>query len=407
LKNLLIPLVTFVFSHLIYKSAFAWQIMTPASEPCHESMILAAFGETKLSETTSKIAEISELKADILQQIREIGIPESRENKKFMDEIVDQFDLRDRSPEEIWFYASLIAGVRFPDTRGFATFKAHESRMTHLSDDAQSIHTLRSKSDDGNEGDASALAATKKLILEHARQSHERYYSKNNEIRKVYSVWTFPFYGDNVAVTVHAPLYLLAMSAHSIQDSYSHTLRNEAWEVVSVANYIDLVSNRRNTRRDGLGHSDRLDECKLHTSFDRERFQKAVDATTDFVLATHETWKQETFRSEGIEKVLSEIYKFHPGCTDENAYCQSPWLPFANEQITKALRLKPECGVIGSRLKFEDNTQIKSSSWISIFSLVLLLLPLIIPICYVYSKRLKLWMIAGASLFSFNSDGKN
>jgi|GEM_PF-4010304 len=331
-------------------TSFAWQILTPVSKPCHELITLSAFGEPRLGVVAKRFEEMKNLRSIVMKRIEEVGVPESRENRRFLQEVAERFELRNRSNEEIWFLASVIAGVRHPDTRGYATLKAQESRFTHLTNDSQAAHSLRRTSEDGEAGNASSVNESKRLILQTARTSHEQWWTLGAEEGKISTTWTFPFYGDNVFVRVHAPTYTLALSTHTIQDSFAHTLRDDSGAIVAVGNYVELITGRRKEGRDGPGHSDRLDQCELKTDFDRARFQRAVDATADFALATLATWQQPTFDDTEIVASLGRTFAYKKGCTVDNGYCGSPWVPFANEKITTPIRLMPGCGVIAMPL---------------------------------------------------------
>ena len=50
---------------------------------------------------------------------------------------------------------------------------------------------------------------------------------------------------------------------HTLQDCHSHTLRSaDVRTVFTVLNYIDAVAGRLDEARDGMAHSDTLDDCE-------------------------------------------------------------------------------------------------------------------------------------------------
>lgn len=297
---------------LLALPAHAFTILTPASKPCHEEITLSAFESDALAPLVDALVENA-------------TAPTDEVTRGFVDEVVQLYDIETRDPRRRFVLASLVIGVRDPDTRGFAVIKLNETRTVHIDDDNQSDHSLRQSGFDGELGNREAIADVREGL--HSRR--EAALASNVTVG---TRWSFPFYGE-LDVTVDARAFYYASMSHTIQDSYTHMLRDADLRVVSVSNYVEAVTGKLEESRDGLAHSDTLDTCDESDPLDAPRVAAARQGSIDLVLAAH----SEDLRA--FDAVLDRIYDLREGCTVDNDYCDSPYLERAREGLTEPIRL--------------------------------------------------------------------
>lgn len=313
---------------LVAGSAHGFQILTAASTPCHERLTLGGFGLRggAFSSTAADRAVFDALVA----RARAHGIPKDKVTRSFVRDVEDTYTFDVADGDEAWVAASIIAGAREPDTRGFAVVAFNELRTTHIGDEFQAPHSLRRASHDGEAGNAGAIADARAHLQAKLEDAHAIFWSDDPILRER---WTFAFYGET-RVRVFGPAFRLGQMAHTLQDGFTHTLRNADLEIVSVLNFVDASLGRIREARDGLNHSDRLDRCDTDNEFDIERINGARDATISMLAAASGVFAQQSFNPAPLDAVLDVAYAYAPGCTVENDYCDTHWLAPARSQLT-------------------------------------------------------------------------
>ena len=129
-------------------------------------------------------------------------------------------------------------------------------------------------------------------------------------------------------------MYFLGRAAHALQDSFAHMIRSEQDDmrkVVHVLNYVDAIGTNFNEDRDGLAHSDSMDDCETNPG-------KNVEAAADATIELFYAWRGErTGLAPGaVVRVLDRWVTLKPGCTKENNFCENPdWLALVREHQTK------------------------------------------------------------------------
>ena len=147
---------------------------------------------------------------------------------------------------------------------------------------------------------------------------------------------------------------------HTLQDCYAHTLRSaDARTVYTVLNYIEAVEGNLDEARDGMAHSDALDDCEkpeVAPLVARAAAVSAALATATVALATS---ADTTLLDAGFgacaagetETATCEWMHYNPACQPDaqppdvaaccstaNAYCGSPFLTVAREKLDPTLR---------------------------------------------------------------------
>jgi hypothetical protein len=298
-------LATFALTGLCAARADAWQIEDPIHHACHERISQAALTRT------GYVTEPSPLTGDDARL---------RDNLEF-----------DASPYDANIYAlSLVLGVRNADTHGGADFSFGNNANAANADDDQRAHCLRTKSQDGPEGDAAAVADCRAWIESLYWQALSSLDADGNvsaDARSDATVAT-EFQGS-VSYPLSGLYYYGGRAIHAVQDSFTHSFRSaDGHRIRHVFNWSDQVSCTLDEAEDGHGHETVLDDCENGDPSEAERFELATQASTDLLSALTEPGSHAE-RAERIATFLESWMSYEPDCTLENAYCDSPvydWL---------------------------------------------------------------------------------
>ncbi len=279
--------------------ATAFTIGTAFTEPCHERLTTRAFLETLNTWPVEALpAPTTSLAARLSDEYAATFAPELDGTYRFA-------------------LMSLLVGVRAPDCNGHSLFDLSNLRVVHDTPDDQYAHALRAVADDGPEGEALVMAGV-----------HAVLYSLAAQARSSRELITVQYEVDGrglMELEVWAPAYFLGRATHAIQDSFSHTLRDDGLRTVRhVMNYTDALTTTHDEARDGLRHSGTMDRCGDENEV---IVAAAVQASADFFGARSSDVQLAAF--------LAHWMTSAPGCTLENRYCDSPWLDYAREDQTK------------------------------------------------------------------------
>ncbi|MGB8328556.1 MAG: hypothetical protein WCE62_00405 [Polyangiales bacterium] len=320
--------------------AEAYTVQTGFTEGCHERITAEAF-----------VAFVDD------PAWAEVVVPESGTWRKLglpLNEwLVDEGLVEEALPDpQLFVLFSLIVGVRAPDTRGRSATDLATQRSIHASPDpeAQYVHALRAPEDDEPDGSDAAVMGT--------RASIRRFFSEAAAAARAPSdaqiseaPFTIDFY-DLFQVETWRPAFLLGKALHTLQDSFSHSIRADALDfrmIVHVLNYVDAIYKDFRESRDGIAHSRHLDRCD---EADLGALREAVDlATEDFF----ETFLQaRAGDTTAIDDLLDNWVTLQEGCTFENDFCdngagvavarQDPTDPILPEWMTCSASVEPVAG---------------------------------------------------------------
>ena len=286
-------------------SARAFTISTGFTPACHETISARAF-------------------ARFLQEIQHPPLHASAHPKwiRVAYGLSEKLDVGVTTDAEALVLLSLIVGVRSPDTGGHSTANITQLRSLHADPEAegQYLHALRAPADDGPAGDARAVAGTRRSIqrtLQQALTARQLPEEQQFGQARMY----LDFYGD-VSVPVWWPAYYFARAAHTVQDSFSHMLRDRAsglHEVVHVLNYVDAITLHYREARDGLPHSSARDTCAGETT---QSVTAATTATLELMRLLRLAIAQE--QSPALDAFLDRWFVLRPGCDVDNEMCGNP-----------------------------------------------------------------------------------
>ena len=311
--------------------AAAFEIDTAISEACHERMTIDAalavkdrfvrdtsfvtlpLGEDPWSGAASRVFVTVDFLAD-------------DEEEKFV----------------IW---SFLEGVRSLDTGGHAVTDLDKIRSQHLDPAAQYRHSLRSFEDDGTQGTKNTVNGAINEIRARFAQVNQYLRAEGRDQNIKVEVYT-DFYGI-VDASVWAPAYYMGQAAHTLQDSFSHTIRSKDLRVIHHAlNYVDALSEDHSPTRDGLAHSSAMDRCKEEAD---EIAQVAQEATEDLFTVIFEnddslddqdqTAESRTLQINNarLESFFGRWMQVDTACNHENNFCDSPWLGIAQEDVAEPI----------------------------------------------------------------------
>lgn len=287
--------------------ANAYNVQTGLTEGCHETITAKAFLPFLDSPAW---ADVVVPDGDTW---RKLARPL---NQWLLDGDLIQEDL---SEPQLFVLFSLIVGVRAPDTNGGSASDLARQRNIHASPrpEAQHLHSLRAPQDDEPDGTRSAVVGVRASIRRSFSDAVAAWREPSGSQIATAPV-TLDFY-DTFPVEVWQPGFVLGGAMHSLQDSFSHTVRSEALgftKIATVLNYVDAIYKTFDESRDGIAHSRHLDRCD---SADLEALREAGDlATEDLLGAFIETQAGD---AGALDELLDRWVTLQEGCTLENDFC--------------------------------------------------------------------------------------
>ena len=219
---------------------------------------------------------------------------------------------------------SLVLGARYPDLRGASATDIQSLREIHRDPERQDAHFLRAIEDDFAAGDAAAIAKGEAYVRGQLELVAEFLALPKGEQIVERSVFV-ELYGE-VSTPVWAPAFYFGVAAHTVEDSFSHTVRSDdLTRIRHVCNYIEAVTTDYDLERDGLRHSWAMDRCDGESA---ELAAVARRAFADF-LAVFATSSDGAWPGSRIDEFFGAWMTLEPGCDDANDYCGSRWADLA------------------------------------------------------------------------------
>jgi hypothetical protein len=142
---------------------------------------------------------------------------------------------------------------------------------------------------------------------------------------------TVDFHGE-VEIDAWAPAFYLGKALHTIADSFSHTIRTDDMsKIIHVLNYAEAVAGEWKEERDGLRHSNSMDEC---TEAMGPVLEGVLQASVDLVFAAMAVIEGEDENLVGVQAVMDKWLTYETGCSMQNNYCDSQWAQRAKDDPT-------------------------------------------------------------------------
>jgi uncharacterized protein (TIGR03382 family) len=298
---------------VIAPEALAFTVGTGFTDPCHERFAMAAYFQTRVALPLDRIPE-----------------PDDGPWEAFVDEVYDQLGYPPVDRKEKFYFASLLAGVRANDTDGHSTLNLNALRSLHVLPELQYEHFLRAQDDDYEEGNQAAIDKSRAQLLEFFELIREHRDEKSSEqiIRVNVNV---DFHGE-IEVDAWAVAFYLGKALHTMHDSFSHTIRTDDMsKIIQVLNYAEAVSGNWKEERDGLRHSEAMDECNREMG---PVLDGLLQASVDLVFAASKFIDGEDEELTTLRAVMDKWLVYEPGCDMSNNYCDSPWAERARDEPT-------------------------------------------------------------------------
>jgi hypothetical protein len=277
------------------RSAAAFEIETSYTSGCHEKITASAIAGAGWPDGQQPPAP-------------------TETDERIMDDL--PFELPSRDP---WTLALLI-GARDNDIGGADPFDLPALSQIHDDPARQSDHCLRRRQDDGEAGDASALAACRDFILGELELALGDGDAVDMEATTEVEVH-LTFRGRTELDLTAYPFHL-GRALHALEDSYTHTFRDPDSEAVrSVLNWIEGNLGGSDPARDGHPHISGLAQCDQD---DAVRVDPATAAATELIAALADPEGGRAGRLERAAEVLERHTQQQPGCTVDNDWCDTP-----------------------------------------------------------------------------------
>jgi hypothetical protein len=289
------------------REAAAYTCQSSISEGCHERLTSSVLASVRGALDTAPPLPLSEEQAPIARDL-----PFDAPGK-----------LRDLGG------ITLLFAVRDVDLKGNAPTDAAELAMVHGDPDLQEEHCLRRPEDDEPDGSRDAIercVAYMRSELHAALDALDDAGRPDPALRAPIQVHL----AIRGKVTLHLPRFYLHVghALHTLQDSFTHTLRSEdGLRVRGVLNWVEDVHHRHDEQRDGPAHSNALDDCEAHDPVRKLRRELAVDASTELMLATLDPALDRGQKELAIDAVLARYVSFEDAaCSFDDDWCDAPEL---------------------------------------------------------------------------------
>jgi len=232
-----------------------------------------------------------------------------------------------------------------------------------------SYASLRRASHDYEQGTIDAIAEIRQHLIDTLKEAYDAFKDSSLHIQK--TRWTFAFYGE-IDIEIFYPAFLMGRALHTIQDSFTHTIRNDSLSILTVLNYADVVLRQHSEERDGPAHSERLDLCDIeNNAFDATRFQAARENTAAIIGAMNTVLAGTTYDASSINTVLDSVYGFTAGCDLSTEYCNSEWYTEAKKEFTEPISIS-FCSSTASAMS--HSSEVSNNRFWAYFQMVLLLI---------------------------------
>ncbi len=348
MRGSIIALCLFVLALGSARPCFAYNIGSGLTHPCHEKLTIPS----TLAYLEENDSPISLPENDLWLRLYE---------QLFSDLALDSPSLGSelQTPQEKFLALSMILGARHPDTNGHSVFSTNSLRRVHSDANAQQqyVHCLRAADDDGPGADQLVLERTKSILegkIEAFASARAR--SPSQQLRTLSLYWE---HSGMIDVEVWEPGFILGEALHTLQDSYSHTIRtSDGRQVLSVLNFVEAAGGSLERSRDGRAHSRAMDQCRdEELSPLVEQVERVSIALTQAATAFAEgnptrlnrglsACNQETpdldcgwleYSDQCAEALAATGTLEGSCCTEAGRYCQTSWLDKISEAPTQPL----------------------------------------------------------------------
>jgi hypothetical protein len=192
--------------------------------------------------------------------------------------------------------------------------------------DLQRTHCLRASADDGDTGNAGAVASCRAYILEQVGLALGD--GDVPDLNATESVRVHLEFRGPADVPFQRYGFHMGAATHALEDGFSHAFRSaDEHQVKTLLNWVDWVGGSYDEARDGFQHLYALDQCgptqpDSDTAYDRVAAAKQAAAELLAGVASDDGGR--AGRMARATAVLDSWFGIQAGCTQANGWCDAP-----------------------------------------------------------------------------------
>lgn len=192
--------------------------------------------------------------------------------------------------------------------------------------DLQRTHCLRASGDDGDDGNANAIASCRSYILEEVGLALGD--SDMPDLNATESVRLHLEFRGPADVVLQRYGFHMGNATHALEDGFSHAFRSaDEHHIKTLLNWVDWVDGNYDAARDGFQHLYALDQCgptQADSDAAYDRVRSAKQAVTDLLAAVASDAGGRAGRMARAAAALDDWMGMQPGCTAANGWCDAP-----------------------------------------------------------------------------------
>ena len=217
---------------------------------------------------------------------------------------------------------AFLAGIRDNDLKGHAPTDTTTLATVHGNPDGQREHCLRRSENDEPNGTLEVITECRAWIEELLDNAID--VGPDSSERTRFAIYLA--YSGEVDVMLPVFYVYMGQALHAVQDSFTHMYRTgEGFEKITVAgNWIDMVDDTYDERRDGPPHITALDQCKNLDAYREARLAAARKASIAVFLAATNPASTKEERKTNVRAALDQWFGYQPGCTFDTRWCDAP-----------------------------------------------------------------------------------
>ncbi len=264
---------------------------------------------------------------------------------------------------------SLIIGARYNDLHGASVLEIDTLVPVHNQPEFQNEHCLRQAFQDGEDGARGALLDCRDFIAQMVERACGD--SDHPDPWLLEEVEVFLRFRGPAPVPLSRLYFNLGRALHTVQDSFSHTLRStETNNIIEIFNWIEVLEQTHEAGRDGFAHQALMDDCNCKSEHFSPLLADARQASVDFLDAVFSAADAQD-RNRRLNAFFEQWMSFQAGCNLENNYCDHPLLDEIEGDDFRCSAAS-SCGCEASKAS-------TNRTWVSIF--------LLLPLVYWFLKR--------------------
>jgi hypothetical protein len=297
------------------RTAHAWAIGSQINETgCHEPITAQALRTVRAKFDTAPVVEPSRDEAAMIAAA--LFAPP----KDFVPDLAGM---------------ALLLAVRDNDLKGINPLSSLDLVQVHGNPTTQDEHCIRSPTDDGAAGNATALDACRRFIAQMVAEALDGLDARG-AVDTTRRMPLTMYVGVRGQIEPPLPVFYVKMGAamHALEDGFPHTYRTADGAAVTVVlNWIDFAGDSYDEARDGPPHRAELDRCwDAEDPTIHRNYELSTQAATELLSAALDPGLSREQKLKEVDMVTAKYLGYQPGCTFDNQWCAS-----AEASVTNSL----------------------------------------------------------------------